>query len=119
MYHTSTLPQFDPDPVWSTDSLRCANVYCHGYFKNGNTDNAPLWTDITGTSAACGTCHGDPQAAGQPERAMPKTAARGGTHPVVSNCGCHSDVVDANYKIINKQKHMNGRLNVYGSEYDF
>jgi hypothetical protein len=54
-------------------------------------------------------------------RSVPKTTAQGGTHPDLTSLGitcnvCHGDVVDANYRIINTAKHINGKLNVLGEE---
>jgi predicted CxxxxCH...CXXCH cytochrome family protein len=118
-YYTSSLPTFTPQPMWAAESLTCASTYCHGNFKNGNDTNTPLWVGAPGTQAACGTCHGDPTAGTPAARAQPKSAARGGTHPSVTGCGCHSDVVDGNLNIINKHKHINGKLNVSGGEYNF
>ena len=118
--HTNTLPQFSPEPSWSAGSLSCANTYCHGNFKNGNPTFAPVWNDVTGTQAACGTCHGDPSRATAALRARPKTPAEGGTHPAETACAdCHSPVVDASLKFVDKSKHINGKLEVFGEVRDF
>jgi predicted CxxxxCH...CXXCH cytochrome family protein len=118
--YDSTLPQFNPAPIHNAGTLTCGSVYCHGYFKNGNTTFAPVWNDTTSTQAACGTCHGDVTRPTLAERALPKTTAQGGTHPNATNCSsCHGDVVNASLQIINKDKHVNGRLNVFGVEQDF
>ena len=123
--HDIGNPVVTPSPAFSTGTLGCSNTYCHGYFKNGNFANAPVWNDTTSTAAQCGTCHGDVT---QPPNtlawAVPRTTAQGGTHPdVVSQvtpCNiCHGDVVDANYRIINTAKHINGKLNVFGEERDY
>jgi hypothetical protein len=54
------------------------------------------------------------------ERALPKTSAEGGTHPNNLNCsGCHGDVVNASLSFVNAGKHINGKLNVFGTERDF
>jgi len=80
-------------PVW--DGQKCSNVYCHGNFKLGHKDNAPTWTIVNGTQAACGTCHGLPPDA---------------PHPQIEQCQfCHSAVVDAEKNIIDKTKHINGQ----------
>ena len=68
-------------------TLSCANTYCHGNIKNGNSEFAPVWNDVTNTQAACGTCHGQ--------------------------------VVDANLRIIDKSKHINGRLEISGASRDY
>jgi len=119
--YDASLPLFKPTPAFNTQTLKCSGTYCHGNFKNGNQDSVyvPIWNDTTGTGSKCGTCHGDPTQTGA-AAALPKTAARGGTHPNSTNCsGCHADVVDANLKIIDPTKHINGKLNVFGQERDF
>ncbi|MBI4549180.1 MAG: CxxxxCH/CxxCH domain-containing protein [Ignavibacteriae bacterium] len=116
----SSLAVFTPLPSYSPVSATCSNTYCHGNFKNGNTSFAPVWNDATGTQAACGTCHGDTSRATLAERARPKTAAEGGTHPSSTACSaCHGDVVNASLSFVNKSKHINGKLNVFGQERDF
>lgn len=102
---TSTLPEIVPNPSYNSNTKTCSNVYCHGYFKNGNTTNAVSFNG--GSSAVnCGSCHGNPTT-GNP---LP-----GGSHPVVQNCSfCHSDVVSVSgntYTIIDISKHINGKLN--------
>ena len=66
--------------------------------------------------SACGTCHGD-VSTGSP---LPKTPSQGGTHPPNQNCQlCHADVVEvsgATYTIIDKSKHINVKLNLFGNE---
>lgn len=114
------LPVFTPSPTYSPVSVSCSNTYCHGYFKNGNTTFSPVWTDTTGLQAACGTCHGDVNKPTLAERALPRTAAQGGTHPNVTACSnCHIGIVDANLNIIDKAKHINGKLNVFNDERNF
>jgi predicted CxxxxCH...CXXCH cytochrome family protein len=121
-YYTSSLPTNVPNPrfvtVPGTNKKGCADSYCHGSFKNGNSDNIAVWS-AGEDGAKCGSCHGD-VATGNP---LPKTAANGGNHPSLQDCSiCHSDVVSVSgttYTIIDKQKHINGKLNVYGTEVDY
>jgi predicted CxxxxCH...CXXCH cytochrome family protein len=120
------LRVFTPQPEYSATSLSCSNVYCHGHFKNGNDTLVVKWTDPDAqTGAACGTCHGDVTRPTPADRALPKTTARGGTHPNVTTCfACHykvtqGDLIDANLNFVDKTKHINGRLNVFGTERDF
>jgi predicted CxxxxCH...CXXCH cytochrome family protein len=100
---------------WSTG--RCDNTYCHGNFTNGKGLISMLWTDVTGTSAACGTCHGDTTLADPEDRARPKTISQGGTHPNKGAFGttkcsnCHGNVVDANLNFVDKSKHVDGQIN--------
>jgi predicted CxxxxCH...CXXCH cytochrome family protein len=106
-------------------SLRCSNTYCHGNWmatkssapigmqfaylapdtamRGGNV--SPLWTGGAG-EAVCGTCH-----------ALPPT----GHLPAATNtCGsCHGEVVDNNLNIIDRSKHMNGKINAFASERAF
>jgi predicted CxxxxCH...CXXCH cytochrome family protein len=96
-------------PSYSHGTLKCANTYCHGNFPNGN-NVSPVWNDVSGQYHACGSCHGDPTKSGIGNKALPKTAANGGTHPNNIQCSnCHSAVIDANYKF-KGTLHMNGRL---------
>ena len=120
------LPRYTPSPAYDRATLKCSNTYCHGYFKNGNTTFAPIWNDTTGTQGACGTCHGNLSAPLDTlgTRYLPKTTSQGGSHPEVANlrikCNvCHAEVVDANFRIISPAKHINGKLNVLGSERDW
>jgi predicted CxxxxCH...CXXCH cytochrome family protein len=102
-------PTYIPSPVYNTADLTCTNSYCHGYFKNGNIDNKPVWNDPS--TSQCGSCHGDGS------NPLPKTQSQGGNHPGSSNCSiCHGGVVDANLKIINPSKHIDGLLNLFGSD---
>lgn len=100
-YYTSSVPTVTPNPVWN--GTRCSNVYCHGAFKNGNRANSPTWADTTNASDFCGTCHGAPPV---------------GTHPLNNACStCHTGVVNTAGQIIDRTKHINGKLNVFGEEY--
>jgi predicted CxxxxCH...CXXCH cytochrome family protein len=106
-------------PSYNAQTGTCANSYCHGNFKNGNPTNAMVWNAFTPSSTACGTCHGNPSKPTLAEQALPKTSADGGTHPNVLTCAnCHGDVVNASLQIISVTKHMNGKLNVFGTERD-
>jgi predicted CxxxxCH...CXXCH cytochrome family protein len=115
---TFDLPIFDPNPLYNLTSGSCSSTYCHGTFKNGNPDNAPVWIDPS--TSACGTCHGDPSRSTPGERALPKTSAEGGTHPNSLSCSsCHGGVVNANLQIINPSKHIDGKLNLFGDDIKF
>ncbi len=118
--YDSGLPLFVPEPLYNSD-FSCSNTYCHGTFKNGNTDNVPVWTNSS--SSACGTCHGDPTKPTLFEQALPKTVAEGGTHiavpppPTGQTCSeCHGDVVNADLTFKNISKHIDGKLNLFGSD---
>ncbi|ABC82846.1 CxxxxCH/CxxCH domain c-type cytochrome [Anaeromyxobacter dehalogenans] len=76
----------------------CASTYCHGAtLAAGGTNQAPRWTTVDGTQAACGTCHGLPPPP---------------PHAQLSNCGaCHPETVDAaGHLRLDGGKHMNGAL---------
>jgi predicted CxxxxCH...CXXCH cytochrome family protein len=44
-------------------SATCTN-YCHGATLTGGAITSPDWTEVNGTQARCGTCHGDPPTSG-------------------------------------------------------
>lgn len=82
----------------TNQNLECANTYCHGNFTNGN-NYTPKWTSGK-DEAKCGSCHSIP----------PKAP-----HIQVAACfACHTVTVDQSNKIIDKSKHINGKLEVYG-----
>lgn len=110
--YDSTLALFVPNPSYDPNDLTCGNTYCHGYFKNGNLDNKPVWTNPS--TSACGSCHGNGT------NPLPKISAAGGSHPNNENCSnCHGGVVDANKNIINPSKHIDGLLNLFGNDIEF
>jgi predicted CxxxxCH...CXXCH cytochrome family protein len=106
------------DAHWDHATGTCSNIYCHGAFEFDKasapaghqfayvdsiiTGNNPdvVWTDVGSGQAACGTCHGLPPV-GHPS-----------DYTGCSNC--HSSVVDASNNIIDKSKHINGKVNVFG-----
>jgi predicted CxxxxCH...CXXCH cytochrome family protein len=104
-----SLDLFVPNPTYNPNDLTCSNTYCHGYFKNGNLTNAPVWTDPS--TSSCGSCHGDGS------NPLPKIESEGGSHPDEDDCSdCHSGVVDENRNIINPSKHIDGLLNLFGND---
>jgi predicted CxxxxCH...CXXCH cytochrome family protein len=112
---------FRPIPSYDQGSLSCSGTYCHGYFKNGNTTIAPVWNDTTGAQSRCGTCHGDVTRPTLAERARP-----GGTHdPTVTQCySCHyksspGDLINASLNFVDRSKHVDGKLSLWGQERDF
>ena len=86
-------------PAFNTGTAQCANVYCHGATLNaGGSNHSPQWTQVNGTQAACGTCHGAPPPS---------------PHPVatLTTCiNCHPATMNANGTIKDKTKHINGAL---------
>lgn len=100
-----------PDPMWNTNNLTCTNSYCHGDFKNGNRNAAPVWTDPN--SVKCGSCHGDP-VTGNP---TPKDSNGVIVKPhftffTTQTCYvCHGTVINPQGMIYNKDLHVNGEVN--------
>ncbi len=78
-------------PAWDPVTATCSSSYCHGQFVGGDLLNAPSWTTVNGTQAACGTCHGAPPPA-------PHTAS--------TACGsCHAGYTQTS---VNLATHVNG-----------
>lgn len=110
--YDQSLPLFEPDPSFNYSTLTCSNVYCHGYFKNGNLDNTAVWNDPS--TSQCGSCHGNG------DNPLPKVQSQGGTHPANDDCYiCHFQVVDEDYKIIDPARHIDGKLNLFGNDINF
>ncbi len=76
----------------SFDGTSCAN-YCHGASLQGGTVPRPTWTEVDGTQAACGACHGHPPMS-PPSAAHPRYVLDA---PCV---GCHASTaaLDSNDK---------------------
>ena len=59
---------------------------------------------INTTTAVCGSCH--------------SLAPTGHVNRDINTCSdCHMGVVDVNGVILDNQKHINGKVNVFGEEY--
>jgi predicted CxxxxCH...CXXCH cytochrome family protein len=119
---------YRPAPAYNATTLTCANTYCHGNWKATRSsaptelafayadsvmtgaNHTPSWTGGP-ASGACTSCHSLPPAGHIPA--------------VASSCGssfCHVGVVafvDNDVRIIDKTKHINGKINVRGTERDF
>ena len=97
-------------PSWDSGAATCNSVYCHGATLPGGSlpNHEPKWTQVDGTQAACGTCHG-----------IPPPASSG--HPTVSGgttacAGCHPGTVLADGTIdVAGGKHINGTVDVSGT----
>ncbi len=82
-------------PVWDRAAATCSGTYCHGATIAGGTQNVPVWNDVDGSQAVCGTCHGLPPPP---------------PHPANTNCvDCHSQTIDANL-FLNPETHIDGSL---------
>ena len=66
---------------------------------------APMWTGGT-SEATCGSCHGLPPVGHTPA-------------PLTGCTACHADVVNSSGTIIDKTKHINGKINAFGVELSF
>ncbi|MFQ6114986.1 MAG: CxxxxCH/CxxCH domain-containing protein [bacterium] len=106
------------DPTWQIESESCQNAFCHGNWSLLKSESgfsfiysadriegnlaSPTWTDPT--TVTCGTCHDLP-----PKGHIPYQ---------LNECSnCHIFVIDADGLIIDKSKHVNGNVNVFGQEY--
>lgn len=89
------------EPVFDRGSATCTGAYCHGATTGtGGSNNAPVWTNVDGTQAACGACHGIPP---------------GGGHPDDSSCSnCHGNVIDDAMAFVNPDLHINGKTDFSG-----
>ena len=112
-----------PGPSFDPLTAKCSNTYCHGnwlitkstatvaaqgVYKDTATviagaKAAPAWT-AGASEGQCYSCHG-----GGPGTYVPAGHIEYG----LTACAiCHGDVVDANGKILNRAKHMNGVIDL-------
>jgi len=108
---------------------KCSNTYCHGNFefpksqvyKNFYTadkmvgnNRSPVWTSSNGSETKCFSCHGKSDTDPSPVGHISYLDAAQ-TQPItIDKCVlCHSTVVDASGTIIDKTKHINGKVNVF------
>lgn len=104
--------------TYDLSSYKCSNTYCHGNFsfpksssqwqfaytadKIEGNNFQPVWNKVDGTQGKCGTCHGLPP--------------KGHMDSDLQGCAtCHIGVVDKYGNIIDKTKHMNGKIEVFGN----
>jgi hypothetical protein len=53
---------------------------------------------------------------------MPKTVNEGGYHPASGTLACstcHDGVVDDELEFINPSKHIDGKVNIFGNDYEY
>jgi hypothetical protein len=117
---TGTAGNYMPNPTYSATTFKCSNVYCHGSWRLSRAtsrypdlftdsvmtgaDSEPSWTE--GNTGCGGRCHGLPPV--------------GHRHQTLTDCAnCHPGVVNGSGSIIDKTRHINGRVNVFGSERSF
>lgn len=80
----------------------CQNTSCHGGVfpkghASGGSNTLPIWTQVDGTQAACGTCHGLPPPAPHPV---------GSLNPVCS--ACHENIAPDNQTFTQPNLHVDG-----------
>lgn len=109
--------------VYNATTGSCATSYCHGNWVLRKATSpspgmfidtvivgnafAPKWTNGA-ADGACGTCHD-----------IPPRGHLAVAVDITSCAACHGEVVDGTGKIINKSKHINGKINVGGLELNF
>ncbi|MEE9169822.1 MAG: CxxxxCH/CxxCH domain-containing protein [bacterium] len=103
-------------PSWNHETATCGSVYCHGAFEFRKEDSAfpwgyadstivgnnaeLIWTSVGTGQAECGTCHDLPP--------------KGHVGIAEATCNvCHGRVVDADFNIIDKDLHINGKIEVF------
>jgi hypothetical protein len=107
--------------VFDPNAGTCANTYCHGNFEFKKSDapstrqfaytsdkmtgNAKTvkWTQLDGSQAPCGSCHGTSDGFISPEGHIKV--------PLKECVACHSTVVNEQGEIIDKTRHINGQVN--------
>ncbi len=96
-------------PTFDRATTTCSDVYCHGNFSFQAGDSVitgnhqPVnWTDATANPDDCTFCHGLP----------PKGHINLGFNTPGSCSQCHGLVVNADGKIIDKSRHINGKVDL-------
>lgn len=112
-----------PTPSYDPQTLRCGNTYCHGNWtaRKATSSYQFIYTDtvIAGghyspqwnggeQEDACGTCHG-----------MPPTGHQNFGTSVSVCTSCHYYKQSAQSGQLDKSIHVNGKIDLYGQEYDF
>jgi hypothetical protein len=110
------------NPAYQSSTLTCNNTFCHGNWKlrksaSGSqfvyadsimvgSNYSAIWTGGS-TQSDCGTtCHNNPPL--------------GHISSNITACSsCHSGVINSSGLIIDRTKHMNGKINVFGNEIVF
>lgn len=111
-------------PTYNYQQISCSNTYCHGnfsYSKNQSSyqwaytqdqmvgnNTAPVWNIVDGSFNSCNSCHG---------KSATDPSPIGHINSTISGCAnCHPTVVDNQGNIIDKEKHINGKINVFNLE---
>ncbi|MCX5742845.1 MAG: hypothetical protein NT062_10150 [Proteobacteria bacterium] len=73
-------------------------VKCHGSAAIGGAKSTPIWTQVDGSQAACGSCHGAPPPP---------------PHPTNSDCAsCHPTMEEGSLTFRDPASHINGVVDV-------
>ena len=74
---------------------------CHGSAAIGGAQPAPKWTQVDGSQATCGSCHGRPPPA---------------PHPIDNRCAsCHPTLEEDNVTFRDPARHIDGMVDVTGA----
>ncbi len=109
--------------------ISCSNTYCHGNFSFDKTESTykfaytqdkmignnstPIWNNVDGTYSKCNSCHGKSEYDPSPIGHINSSLNDVNNNPCAN---CHQGVVDNQGKIIDKDKHINGKINVFNVE---
>ena len=122
--------QFVKDPGWNRANVTCSTSWCHGAYSGTYTyfteDGAgtevqvdfayagrhatPRWTQVDGTQAACGTCHGAPPSPSGSWHSGSHGGAAGGAFNACSLCHPGVDATGAGFT--DASRHVNGVVDV-------
>jgi hypothetical protein len=107
--------------LFDANTGNCSNTYCHGNFEFKKSDASPerqfaytsdkmtgnfktvKWNLMDGSQAPCGSCHGTTDGFISPEGHIKM--------PIQQCVACHSTVVNEKGEIIDKTRHINGKVN--------
>jgi len=119
------------NPVYNYSQISCSNTYCHGNFsfsKDASSykfaytqdqmignNSSPIWNKVDGTFLKCNSCHGKSEADPSPVGHINSSLTDLNNNPCAN---CHPGVVDYQGNIIDKEKHINGKINVFNIEID-
>ncbi|MCE1189948.1 MAG: CxxxxCH/CxxCH domain-containing protein [Ignavibacteria bacterium] len=97
-----------PNPVYDPIAVNCSNTYCHGNFKNGRKATVS-WIQ---KGIKCGSCHGDGN-----DNPVPQDKFHAGK----TDCQpCHDGFSKSGSGyVVNKAKHLDGKVTIFGNDYTF
>lgn len=93
---SSVALSHDRDPSWQREDESCSNTWCHSPGQRPRSPHSPDWT--SDRALQCNSCHDNPPPA---------------PHPASRACAqCHADVVASDGTIRDRQRHVDGVVNV-------